>query len=185
MAIPDKVTKKITLDLESVPRERRTQVKDEIGQLVVESILEDVSLGRSPVKGQGKFKRLSKEYADREKGGDTNPNLDLFGDMLDSLTYKRTRDGIEVGIFASSEVPKADNHNKFSSESKTTPVPKRQFIPKENQTFKRGIESSIKRTISDNQAPQERTQAQQQLESVLQAITTQISIDDLFDGDLI
>ena len=49
--------------------------------------------------------------------------------MRSQLTYEPFRDGIEFGVFDPEEAQKADNHNKNSAKSKTTNVPKRQFIP--------------------------------------------------------
>lgn len=64
--------------------------------------------------------------------------------MLDSLTYETTREGIKVGIFKSSEVPKADGHNDFSGDSK---LPKRRFIPEDNQEFKATIVAGVNQIL--------------------------------------
>ena len=65
--------------------------------------------------------------------------------MLNSLEYKRTRDGIEIGIFGGTDALKADNHCKFSSESLDTPVPRRPFIPNMNrgENFRPGIREEV------------------------------------------
>lgn len=131
----------IPLDLSKVPMGQRKQAKQEVGNFVVNEILRFVEQGNSPVKNLGKFKQLTEKYAQENKGGNRTPNLELFGDMLDSLTSRNRKDGVEVGIFARSEVPKADGHNNFSGDSK---LPQRRFIPEENQTFKRRITSGIK-----------------------------------------
>jgi len=77
--------------------------------------------------------------------------MELHGDMLDALKYKTKGGVVEVGIFDDDQAQKADNHNKFSSASKTTAVPKRQFIPneEEGQTFKRDIISEIERILEE------------------------------------
>ena len=86
-----------------------------MGEFVVNEILRSVSEGKSPVSGRRQFKILDEKYAKDEKGGDRNPNLELGGDMLDALTFKpMPGDSLEVGIFDSNEVPKADGHNNFS-----------------------------------------------------------------------
>lgn len=64
--------------------------------------------------------------------------------MLDALEFRTTTGGIEVGIFDSSEVPKADGHNNFSGDSK---LPKRRFIPEKNQSFRPIIESGIEAVL--------------------------------------
>jgi len=112
-----------------------------------------VAAKRSPVLG-GEFKKtLSKGYAKKKQElvGSKDANLELFGDMLDSLTFKNTRDGIEIGIFNKKQAQKADNHNKFSPESKATKVPPRQFIPNadENQNFKRAIQNEVVNIIRE------------------------------------
>jgi len=148
VAIPEKITKIVNLDLERVPESQRSQVKIEVGELLVEEIINAVAGGISPVDGSS-FKTLTKKYADRMKDGDRFPNLELDGDMLSSLTFETTEDGVEIGIFDPNEVPKADNHNKFSSESKRTPVPKRQFIPKGRENFVDEIMNRIETIVSD------------------------------------
>lgn len=184
MAVPDKVTKKISLDLSDVPRSRRTKVKQDISEFVEGEILRSVSQGRSPVKGRGFFKKLSNDYADKEKGGDKNPNLELEGDMLDALESRNVKDGIEVGIFRRSQVPKADGHNNFSGLSR---LPERRFIPKEDEEFKRNINSGIKRIIDQNkQAKINKPKADNIItaQNFATNFVSQITIDDLFDDEL-
>ena len=143
-----KQTKTIKLDLSEIPRNNRARVKKEIGDFVVNEILFNLGDGKSPVANRGKFKKLNKDYAKDEKGGDTNPNLELDGDMLDALTSQnRKGDIIEVGIFKAKEQGKADGHNNFSGKSK---LPTRRFIPSERENFKRSIDKGIKQIISDN-----------------------------------
>jgi len=141
-----KLTKTINLNLSDVPSSERAKVKKDVGNFVVEEILRSVSGASSPVSG-GRYKAtLNKDYAKAMKGGNTTANLELEGDMLDALEFKTTTDGIEVGIFKSSEVPKADGHNNFTGKSK---LPTRQFIPKDKQKFKRNIESGIKGIVNE------------------------------------
>lgn len=148
-----KISKLIDLDMTDIPREQRTAVKKEVGDFIVEEILEAVSQGKSPVGGLGKFKELKKEYADAEKGGNRTPNLELLGDMLDSLTFEDAGNGIEVGIFDSDEVPKADGHNNFSGKST---LPLRRFIPRGSEKFDRDIESGINDILEEFRESPER-----------------------------
>lgn len=142
MAIKE-VAKNLRLNLDRIPEESREQAKQDVGEFVVNQILRFVSSGTSPVEGES-FARLTSEYADKFKGGNRTPNLELDGDMLDSLTYEITNNGIEVGIFDASEVPKADGHNNFSGDSK---LPTRRFIPKGNQNFRPIIEAGIETVL--------------------------------------
>ena len=112
----------------------------------MDEILREVSQGKSPVSGEGSFKKLNPDYAEENKGGDRTPSLDLEGDMLNALDFKNTTDGVEIGIFNRSEVPKADGHNNFSGQSQ---LPRRRFIPGEKQKFKQFIDRGIKRIVRD------------------------------------
>lgn len=186
----DKWTKTYNLDLSEVPREQRARVKQEIGELLVGEILTYVGDGKSPVQGQGSFKKLNKQYANEQKGGDRNPNLDLEGDMLNALTYKNTRNGIEVGIFDSTQAAKAEGHNTgFKGHPRLEGVaPKRQFIPDDDQGFKKQIEARVKRVIKDYTPPkdnQTRPETTFPTTPPQTARSTQIDINDLFDDNFI
>jgi hypothetical protein len=144
MAAP--VTKKIELDLDGLNDNQKDVLKTRVGNYVVNEILRYVSSGNSPVKGNGRFKSLNKKYADEQKGGNRTPNLELFGDMLDALEFKKTKDGVEIGVFDPQEADKALGHNSgFEGhpylEGK---APKRQFIPDEDQDFKQNIRKGVK-----------------------------------------
>ena len=143
-----KVTKRLNLrgyeGFTDLTPAQKAEVKSEVADFVKESILDYVGEAKSPVNGRA-FKGLSKDYK-KVKGKLSSSriaNLELTGDMLDSLDYQIYRDGVEVGIFDSQEALKADNHNKFSSASKRTALPKRQFIPNKGESFTRDIESEI------------------------------------------
>jgi len=149
-----KVTYKLDLfqlGLEDVPSERHDEVKNEIGEFLVEQILQDVGSTKSPVAGQPRnFKSLSPDYKElKSKQAPGIPNLELNGDMLDSLKFNITSDGVEIGIFDSKEAKKADNHNKFSAKSKRTKVPKRQFIPNDDESFRPFIVDRVIDIIDD------------------------------------
>lgn len=102
------------------------------------------------MKGES-WPQLSKDYKERklEEGGSGKPDMELDGDMLDSLTYRVTKDGIELGFF-DSEAWKADGHLKFSGLENNTP--QRRFLPGEGQEFRSEIQGEIDRIIADNLA---------------------------------
>jgi hypothetical protein len=149
-----------------IPSEIRGSDRDEllsdIKEFIVTEIITQVEAGHSPVKGVGDFAQLTKAYANREKGGDTQPNLDLNGDMLNSLVGEVIgRNKIKVGIFAKESgedsAIKAFAHNtgfkghpnpKLSKNPKT----KRQFIPNPSQEFEKSITRSIKDIIAEKLA---------------------------------
>jgi hypothetical protein len=179
----EKITKQINLDLSDVPESRHATVKREVGDYVTDEILRALSAGKSPVVGET-FKKLNKEYADEEKGGNRTPNLELDGDMLDALIYKNNDKGIEIGIFSSSEVPKADGHNNFSGDSK---LPKRRFIPKDDQKFKREIETGVRSIV--NEYKKSTTTSTDPFASILTVEESEervdIQVGDLFNDDFL
>lgn len=133
-------TATIRPDLDGIPEESRDAYLRDIGEFIVSSILDDVGQGVSPVTGQ-RFKSLNADYADEEKGGDRLPNLDLEGDMLNSLKFVVNDNEIEFGIFNEAQAVKSYGHNTGMQghpylEGK---VPQRKFIPFENESLRSGI----------------------------------------------
>jgi hypothetical protein len=119
-----------------------------VGEFVVESVLKSLANAESPVAGAS-WPDLSPKYKDKKEGEGLNgePNMELSGDMLDSLDFRETRDGIEVGIFGR-EAWKADGHLKFSGAENNTP--RRQFLPDEtNGEFVPGIQREMEKIIAD------------------------------------
>ena len=147
MAI-SKTTYKINLPLIGIKNKK--EVRDEVGQYLVEKVLSDVDKSKSSVSGKA-FKPLSSNYKNYKKtvSSSVRPNMELNGDMLDALKFKVNRSEIEFGIFDKAQAQKSDNHNKFSAASKTTKVPQRQFIPKKGQIFRSEIENEIKEIIKE------------------------------------
>lgn len=144
-----KVTKRVRIGgLSGLPSSVKEELKSQIAHTIIEEIYDSVESGVSPVSGKA-FKRLKKEYAKAEKGGNRNPDLFLDGDMLASLTFETYRDGVEIGIFDEGEAQKADNHNKFSAKSLNTSVPKRQFIPKGDQVWTKKVMNKVDKTVRD------------------------------------
>lgn len=130
-----------------MPERVKTRVKNDVGEFLIESILSSVGRSESPVKGES-FPALSKEYKKKkvEEGLPGKANMELEGDMLDALTFKETRDGIELGFFGD-EAWKADGHLKFSGKENNTP--KRRFLPDEGQEFVPSIAREVGKIIAD------------------------------------
>lgn len=127
------------------PPKDAESAKEEIGDFVKEQVLQHIASGSSPVAG-GDWKRsLSKSYK-KEKAKYSSvsyANLELKGDMLDALDVVDKRGNkLSLEITGSTEVAKADGHNNFSGKSS---LPKRQFIPESDETFKRAIIDGIKK----------------------------------------
>ena len=120
----------------------RKEAANEVGQFLVDYILDKVGQAESPVKN-GKYNpTLTKKYK-KIKGdisGNSKANMELFGDMLDALEYTAKDGIIEVGIFDSDQAKKAYGHNTGFSGHPNSEMRgnkyKRQFIP--NKSGKTG-----------------------------------------------
>jgi hypothetical protein len=128
----------------------REELMGEIGEYILSEIFDYVGEGKSPVTGEA-FKKLSEKYAEKEKFGDRNPNLDLRGDMLRAIELQVESDKIRIGIFNEEEAVKAYGHNTgFKGhpflEGK---APKRQFIPNKNDLFADDIMAGIDEMIEE------------------------------------
>jgi len=121
-------------------------VKDEVGDLLIDFILDQVGSEKSPIKGES-FPKLDPKYREIKKkaGRGTKANLEFSGDMLDALEKKRTADGVKLQI-KGTQAPKADGHNNFSGKSRITT---RQFLPKEGDKFKPSAKKEIDRIIQE------------------------------------
>lgn len=134
---PDKVTTKVKIDFKGAKGSIKEAIKEEVGEFVVKEIISHLKDSESPVSG-GKFKVLKKD----------NFKSRLFdvGDLWDSIEFVKYRDGIEVGVFDSSEVGKAYGHNSGFRGHPTIPEGKykREFIPTGDKEFKSSIISGVK-----------------------------------------
>lgn len=130
-------------NFEDIPESIREELLTDVGNYLIESILDYVGEGKTPVAG-GEFQReLSEAYARQE--GKSFANLDREGDMLQTLKFNiDTEDGIiTLGIFDEDQTPKAYNHNVGDT------LPKRQFIPDEDELFKAEIIRGVGRIIQE------------------------------------
>lgn len=122
--------------LSQIPRSKRTQAKSDAGVELLNAILADVSVSKSPVNG-GRFEKLSKEYKKikKKKTGRSIADLRLKSDMLNSLIVENSANGIRVKITDSTEKKKAFNHNTGDT------LPPRKFIPDDafGESFRPGI----------------------------------------------
>jgi len=130
-------------------RSVKTQIKRDVGNFLIDTILESVAEQKTPVSGEKYKASLSREYKKRKQaeGGSSVADMELFGDMLDSLKFKNTSTGIEIGWFGK-QANKADGHLHFSGRDSF--APRRRFIPGEGQKFKRDVESEIQRIIAEH-----------------------------------
>lgn len=130
-----------------LPEKAKARIAKDVGDYLVESVLSSVRNAESPVSGED-WPALSKEYKRQKKaeGLPGEANMELEGDMLDSLTFKKTDKGIDLGFF-DKEAWKADGHLKFSGKENNTP--QRRFLPAEGEEFTAAIEDEVNQIISD------------------------------------
>lgn len=137
------VTKTLELDLSGLSRENKVRAKEEAGRILLEEIQGSLDRSRSPVAG-GQFKRKKKDG--------TNSILLEFGDLRDSIEFRRRRGNkIEIGVFEASQRAKAYGHN---TDFEGHPFlagkgNKRQFIPDDDQSFNQRIQNRVDRAIKD------------------------------------
>lgn len=109
--------------------------------------------------------------------------------MLDSLTYKQRKDGIEIGIFNGKQAAKAEGHNTGFEGHPTLAGKglKRQFIPNEDQGYKQRIERGIKQIIRENTLDREVESPSIFSEALAgeEPAPTTISLQDIFDRDFL
>lgn len=130
-----------------VSRDAKREAADAVASILLESIDKDLNNTRSPVTG-ARFKALSKEYRKEKRGrGEPGvPNLELTGQMRDQLDVRIGSAGkIEIGVFGSA-AGKADGHNNFSGSST---LPLRQFLPKDGQEFRSGIQRELEAVVAE------------------------------------
>ncbi len=132
---------------EGLTRSQKKRIKDQAGDLIVQTILTRASAASSPIRGGSWKATLSKEYKKlkRAAGGSSIADMDLTGGMLEALGFVRTADGIRLRIKGKAAL-RADGHNNFSGNSS---LPTRQSLPQEGDKFKDGVERDIDNLIAD------------------------------------
>jgi hypothetical protein len=165
----------------NIPEENRAEALDIAKNYVKEQILQYVADGDSPVEGE-RFPKLSKEYAEEEKIGDSSPNLEKTGRMLDALEVFE-RDGLIVVEIAGTEAPKAEGHNQHDP-SLDHPLPRRRFIPTEDQSLKTPIMAGLREALSPLEALEEDADEEQIQDRREVAITEEVAAS-LFGFDIL
>lgn len=124
----------IVPEFKKLSEDQQEDVKEMVGDLLLDEIQDFLDGSSSPVSG-APFKKFKKDGEPSQ--------LYERGDLRSSLEWESIDGGIEIGIFQSSEAPKAFNHNVGDT------VPARRFIPLEGEQFKRQINTKIKRLVLD------------------------------------
>ncbi len=106
-------------------KKNKAQLKELIGNYLLDAIFSDTSQSKSPVTGNRFVPLQSKSYKriKKKKRGHSRADLRLFEKMLPSLKVKNTVAGIKIEITKDKEMKKAHNHNLGVT------VPARPFLP--------------------------------------------------------
>jgi len=139
-----------TQDLIGIPKKDHKSILAEVGELLVEQTLTNLADSKSPVSGAPYKKTLSKDYGKKKEAetGSKAANLDLTGDMINSIDFEIDGDTLLLGVFGD-DAPKADGHNNLSGKSD---LPERRFLPKKGESYKREISSLIEEVIANKRA---------------------------------
>lgn len=136
----------------------REEAMEAMGEFLRDSILEHVSKSKSPVKG-GKFNpRLSPGYKSVKAGqaSSSKANLELSGAMLDALEFRVEGNSLNIGVFDTKQVGKAEGNNLGTYGGKVKRAKNiRRFIPvgrqKFNKTIKNGMRDIALEVIGDDE----------------------------------
>ena len=139
------IQKTLNLNLSDIPGENLASAKQEVGEYLVNETIRYMEEGRSPVAGEPPWPKLDKDYAAEEHNGDRTPTLNATGRLRESLQFRVSDDGVEVGIFHKSEQAKADGHNNFSGKSQ---LPQRRFVPSGGQSYRSEIMANVDRILN-------------------------------------
>lgn len=132
------------------PRRPSRDVLEEAAELIKIEMLSYIGEGKSPLAG-GLWKRsLSPEYRKRKAGESsaTFANLELSGDLLDSLTVEPTRAGTILISIPDDQADKAEGNLLGSYGRDPNPDNAREFMPhKDGDTFKRPILAKLRNLL--------------------------------------
>lgn len=108
----------------------------QLGNMYLNETKRLVSIGKSPVKGRGRFIRYAIQRDDAQSNypeglKDRRPvNLYLSGKMLSKLTYKRRgKNKLAIGLPRGTPRDILDRATTHNNGNPTMNIPKRQFIP--------------------------------------------------------
>lgn len=134
-----------------LPASKKEEAKAEIADFVKEQVLSKIGEGESPVQGGPWKKKLSKEYKSvkSEQSSSGFANLELTGDLLDSLEVVTKRGGTLSLEVKGSEAGKADGNNRgtYGQSDRTDNSKARRFIPIGRETLSKDIWDGIEQIL--------------------------------------
>lgn len=134
---------KLDKKLKRILPDARSNFAIEMKKTIVDIIVEKITSGLSPVKGQNRYKKYSDKYSE-QKGRKQPVDLVKTGKMLENLRARQTAKGSIVLEFPSAkERNKAIGHNEGSNN-----LPQRKILPsKRGETFKKDILNKILKIV--------------------------------------
>ena len=138
------VTINLGKELVGIPSFFKSEISENIAKLIRREIGNDaVNHARSSVTGK-KHKALSPKYKAHKKkqGKGPHPNLLFDGDMLGNLRKSSAIQTVKLQITKAKEIKKFYNHNTGDT------LPKRQVLPNEGESFRKGIMEKVNKAIA-------------------------------------
>jgi len=135
---------KFSKKLRDLLPDARSNFAKEMKAEIVDVIVEKITSGLSPVKGQNRYPKYSDGYA-KEKGRKAPVDLVESGQMLNSLkAVQKSNGNIELKFMGKEANDKASGHQ-FGANN----LPVRKILPQGRDQFKSDIQKKILKTLED------------------------------------
>ena len=145
--MPVKVTGLVRLNkkLKKGIPDAKSAFAKEAKRSIVDIIVESITSGISPVTGQNRYKKYSKDYS-KKKGRSAPIDLVESGDMLnDMIAVQKANKDIEIKFRTAKQRKKAAGHDYG-----TDKLPQRKILPsRRGESFKKGIMDKIMKMMRD------------------------------------
>jgi len=133
-----------------IPRNQRREALEAAAEYIRTAMLDYIGEGKSPVSGGKWIRSLVPSYA-AKKGEESSvdfANLELSGDLLDSLTVKAVSGNTISVDVSSDERGKAEGHltGLYGKNSRIRP---RQFMPQGEERLKKDILKGVKDILKE------------------------------------
>ncbi len=130
-----------------VPKKNRKEALDAAAEYVRDAVLDFIGEGKSPIAGGQWTRSLKGKYA-KEKDGAAFSNLELSGELLDSLYVERSGSGLEIGV-GKDQAGKAEG-NQLGTYGKDKSTGRlREFLIQPGDEFKGKIVSGLRNILED------------------------------------
>lgn len=126
-----------------------SSAKDDAAEVLKVNMLEMIHAGRSPITGR-KFPKLTKDYEQKKKseGGSGNPDLELSGEMLDSLDVRVKGKKLQI-VIDEEQFGKAEGNNIGSYGRDPNQKKARKFYPEDGERYTEAVLGDVKSILRD------------------------------------